>query len=285
MNRCSNCTRGVAHYKKPWFMDMKTFKNAVDSMVGFRGFQGVGITGGDPLLHPDFEEMCEYARSKIPTSDLGLWSCFPAGKEYLGPLISDTFGTVFLNDHSRADIVHHPFLVSIEEVRDKRDMWFFINDCWAQMSWSASINPFGAYFCELAAAMAMLFNDPETAWPVEPEWWIRTPKDYIAQMEKWCPKCGGALCGPDVAKGRYSNEIVDDVSPNMLERLKMIDSPKIARGEFVVHDLQMCQENRQKATYKDNNFRNNIAARYGLFLVINQKGFWTPFKKIVGGLT
>ena len=276
---CSNCTRFCHHAKKPFFMSLDDFKRAVDSMVGFKAM--TGVMGGEPVLHPQFEEFCKYLNTKIPPEQTGLWTCFPEGKEHLGPLIADTFGHVFLNDHSRADILHAPFLVSIDEVvKDKGDMWYMIDYCWAQRSWSASINPNGAWFCEIAASMAMLFDIKETAWPVEPLWWTRVPMDYVDQIKKFCPMCGGAV----PLKWRYSPEIVDDVSPLMLERLKEIDSPKIKRGEFEVHDLQMCQENRQKATYKDNNYRNDIAARYGLFLVINQKGFWTPFKKVVGGL-
>lgn len=281
-NNCSNCTRLCHHYKKPWYMDFDTFKRAVDSMVGFRGNQGVGLMGGEPLYHPQFKEFAEYAASKLGAENIGVWSCFPEGKEHLGPVIADCCGTVFINDHSIGNVVHSPFLVSIEECVDKRDMWYLIENCWAWRSWSASINTLGAYFCEIAASMAALFNDGEHAWPVEPEWWTRTPKDYVKQMEKWCPKCGGALCGMRPAQGRYSTEIVDDVSPKMLDRLKAIDSPKIRRGEYAVHDLKPIPECRQMASYKDEQYRKRIAGRYGLILVLNERGFMAPFRKIVG---
>ncbi len=284
MNNCSNCTRLCGHYQKHWFMSLDEFRMAVDSLVGFDGKQGVGMMGGEPLLHPDFAEMAQYAASKLTPEKVGLWSCFPESKAALGPLIADCFGTVFINDHSRGDVIHSPFLVSIEEMADPRDMWYMIEHCWAWASWSASINPNGAYFCELAASMAMLFNDPETAWPVEAGWWLRTPKDYREQMEKWCPKCGGALCGPAPTQGRCSTEIVDDVSPGMLERLKTIGSPKIARGEYVLHDLKPVPENRRMASYKDESYRKRIARRYGLFLLLNEKGFHAPYKRIVGNL-
>jgi hypothetical protein len=263
-------------------MDEKTFKRAVDSMVGFKGNQGVGLMGGEPLLHPQFKEFAEYAAEKLGAENIGVWSCFPEGKEHLGPVIADCCGTVFINDHTRGDVVHSPFMVSIEEVIDPRDMWYFIEKCWAWASWSASINTLGAYFCEIAASMAALFNDGEAAWPIEHEWWTRTPKDYVKQMEKWCPKCSGALCGPQPVQGRYSPEIVDDVSPKMLERLKAIDSPKIRRGEYVVHDLKPAPECRRMASYKDESYRKNIAKRYGLILVLNERGFMAPFRKIVG---
>lgn len=273
---CANCTRFCHHYKKPWFMTLDYFKRSVDSMVGFKHM--TGIMGGEPLMHPLFAEFCKYLNSKIPPEQTGLWTCFPEGKEHLGPIIADTFGAVFLNDHNRGDIIHCPFLVAIDEVvKDEMDMWYLIDHCWAQRSWSASINPLGAYFCEIAASLAALFNDGETAWPTEPGWFQKNPMDYTDQIRKWCPMCGGAV----PLQWRISTEIVDDVSPGNLERLKKIGSPKIEKGEYVVHNLQMCQEKRQSATYKDEGYRQNIAARYGLFLALNQKGFMVPFQKIV----
>jgi hypothetical protein len=286
-HNCSNCTRCVGHYGgkiKHWEMDFETFKRAVDSLVGFKSNQGVGLMGGDPILHSQFENFARYAAEKLGSENLGLWSCFPKFAEekmlHLGKVIYECFGTVFANDHSRGDVVHSPFLVSIEECVEEKFMWYQIEHCWAWQSWSASINPHGAYFCEIAASMAALFNDGETAWPIEPGWWYRVPKDYVAQMEKWCPKCGGALCGPMAAEGRYSNEHIDDVSPGMLERLKQIDSPKVRRGEFAVHDLKPRPEARKMASYKDENYRQQIVRPYGLFLSINSRGFMAPFLKI-----
>jgi hypothetical protein len=102
--------------------------------------------------------------------------------------------------------------------------------------------------------------------------------DYVEQIRKWCPKCGGAV----PLQWRVSTEIIDDLSPGNLERLKEIDSPKIRKGLFKVHDLVMIEEKRKMAAYKDENYRQKIAARYGLFLALNSRGFMVPFTKIVG---
>ena len=37
IHQCSNCTRFCGHHKKPFFMDVETFKKAVDSMEGYVG--------------------------------------------------------------------------------------------------------------------------------------------------------------------------------------------------------------------------------------------------------
>ena len=267
-------------------MNLDEFKRAVDSLADFKGAQGVGMMGGEPVLHPQFEEFCDYMASKMPPERCGIWTCLPdLGSQeknlHAGDVIARSFGTIFPNDHSRPDVIHAPFLVAIDEVvADERDRDYMIDHCWAQASWSASVNPHGAFFCEIAASLSMLFGMRESAWPVEKSWWRRNPIDYRKQIKEFCHLCGGAV----PLGWRYSTEIVDDISPKMLSRLQAIGSPKIKRGEFKIHNLQMQVENRQMASYKDESYRQAIARRYGLFLVLNTRGFMVPFKKIVGNI-
>ena len=63
VHRCSNCTRFCGHHNKTFFMDFETFKNAVDSLEGYKGC--VGMIGGEPTLHPDFERFAEYLKSSF----------------------------------------------------------------------------------------------------------------------------------------------------------------------------------------------------------------------------
>lgn len=281
-NKCSNCTRLVGHHPNPYFMDFETFKFAVDSMENYpvaRPGQAklIGVMGGEPLLHPEFDKFCEYLQSKQPKEHCGLWTCFPKGKEKHREVICKTFGHIFLNDQSRPDILHGPVLVASKEL--DIEQWFkdyLINMCWVQNSWSASINPHGAFFCEVAAALSMLFDrDGESlGWKVEPGWWKRVPKDFIDQMARYCQMCGCAM----PLKKRESVDGKDDISPEMAKMLKEI-SPKLKRGEYIEHDKALCNDNRQMATYKDGKYRDEIAARYGLFLMNNQCGYQTPHLK------
>lgn len=205
---------------------------------------------------------------------MGLWSCFPKGYEHYREIICETFGNIFLNDQSRPDIYHAPILVAAEEViPDKKDMFLAIDHCWLQNSWSASINPKGAFFCEIAAAMSLLFNGSD-GWKVEPDWWKRTVKDYREQIEEFCPKCGVALSLPR----RASIDGRDDISLKNLERLKG-KSLKIDAGKYVVSDLKTAVNPEPMAAYKDEDYRAKIADRYGIFLVNNEKGFQVPYLK------
>ena len=268
---CSNCTRLVGHIKKPFMMTFDCFKNAIDSMKGYPKM--TGIMGGEPLLHPLFEEFCDYAASVIPREQLGLWSSFPEGKEHHRGIICKTFGNVFLNDHSRDDIYHAPILVGAEEViKDEQEMLLVVDHCWLQNAWSSSINPKGAFFCEVAASMAMLFDEPDDqAWPVEPRWWMRIPAQYREQMDKWCRRCGVAL---SIGR-RGSKEEVDDISPKNLERLKG-KSKRVAKGHYKVHDLVQIENPQPMFQYKEQWFREKVARRYGIFLTINAKDFSEP---------
>ena len=270
---CSNCTRFCGH-TKPWFITEEDFKQAVDSMVGYPKM--TGFMGGEPLLHPKFDEFCKYASSKISKDQLGLWTSLPEGLEQYANVICETFGHIFINDHTRSDVFHGPILVGCEEIfLDRNEMFFVIDHCWLQNAWSASINFKGAFFCEVAAAMSILF-DGSSGWPVEPGWWWRTPKDYKEQIEEFCPKCG--CCVP--LKRRASIEEIDDISPKNFDRIKDF-SLKVKHNKYVISDLKMATpqelEQQQMASYKDFNYRSKIAARYGMYLVLNDKMFLTPF--------
>lgn len=312
VKRCSNCTRFSGTKQKEFFLTEEEFRNAIDSLVGYskQPHAVVGFMGGDPLLHPSFAEFCEYALTKIDREKLGLWSTFPDAPKYRGyrEIICKTFGNVLLNDHSRDDILHAPVLMASEEyfrkpcsdcdgtghtehgfkdcptcggkgdVTDDKRLFAAVDQCWVQSSWSASINPKGAWFCEVAAALSDLFDGPE-GWKVEPDWWMRTPKDFQAQMEWACKKCGAAL---PLERVRNSQDNRDDVSPGNLERLKAIKSRKVARGEVAVRDEFVFDRKLieggtyPRQTYQDELYRKGIAARYGIELVMNRRGYWEP---------
>lgn len=245
--KCSNCTRFCGNHRKPFMMDFDTFKRAVDSMEGFPGI--VGIMGGEPTLHPQFEEFVRYFASKFGTggplengrkpissfnahivgnvfdiennNQRGLWSIM--GKRYYEhfELIQETFGYQVVNDHASPSD-HAALLITRKELGIPDEEWFPMRDaCWIQNRWSASIHPKGAFFCEVAAALDATFDGPG-GWPIEPGWWKRKPEDFGDQL-KYCEMCSACLDVPT----RNANDETDDVSPVMYEKLVQIRSPKI----------------------------------------------------------
>jgi hypothetical protein len=250
-------------------MTPEFFEKAVDSMKGYEGV--VGMLGGEPLLHPKFEELCKIMQKKLPKGNCGLWTCLPKGYEHYREIIVETFGHIFLNDHTRHDVMHCPVLVASKEINNEGLMWYSSHHCWLQNSWSASINPNGAFFCEVAAAMSILF-DIKNGWEVEPKWWLKVPIHYIDQMKEYCPRCGVCLPFPK----RSSTDETDDISQGNYDALKDI-SPRLKAGKYQISDLQLAQDDRPMASYKDPRYRDEIAKRYGMFLEINERRYQTPY--------
>jgi hypothetical protein len=97
---------------------------------------------------------------------------------------------------------------------------------------------------------------------------MRTPKDYIEQIEQWCPRCG--MAAPIAL--RPSIDEIDDISPMNYEALK----DKVRHPErFKIHDLKTVDCWPTMAAYKDFNYRNRCASKYGMYLTINETGSWT----------
>lgn len=260
-------------------MSLEQFKRVVDSLQGYTSM--VGVIGGEPLLVPWAAEQFAYLRSKFPREQLGLWSVFPHGEKYvkLRESICETFGNILLNDHTRPDIMHAPILVASGEHFDNLDDLYVAADaCWVANRWSPSVTNKGAFFCEVAGELDQLFDGPG-GWEVKPGWWKKTPKDYTEQIERWCVKCGG--CMP-LAR-RSSQDEKCDISEGNFEALKG-KSRKVDRGDVYVHKKGEFQFDRAlmkdqgypEQVYKDAEYRQRIAARYGIYLVMNERGYWDP---------
>lgn len=162
-------------------------------------------------------------------------------------------------------------------ITNDADLFAATEHCWIQESWSAAINPKGAWFCEVAASLSDLFNGPQ-GWDVQPDWWKATTKDFAAQRDWACRKCGAAL---PIKRIRNSQDERDDISESNLERLKAVGSRKVAKGDYHVRgfefDRSLMENHGYPAqTYKDEVYRKGIAARYGIALRLNSKGYWEP---------
>lgn len=264
--RCSNCTRLCGHHKKPYFMDFDTFKKAVDSLDGYQGIRS--IMGGEPTLHPEFERFIRYLGSKFskhenqlvyPQKDFikqvhrievdnvteindgveridivgpGMFSNMGASYQKHYEIISDILPFQGLNDHMNP-IYHQSALITRKELGIPDDEWVKLRDnCWLQNEWSASITPKGCFFCEMAGVLDMLLDGPG-GWKIEPGWWKRTPEEFGDQLH-WCELCGFALN----TFTRDSAEEVDDISPEWLERLKQLQSPKLKSGRVNVVKIE-----------------------------------------------
>lgn len=220
---CNNCTQG-SNLKGPvHFMPPEQFRIAVESLKDYFGV--VGVFGGNPCLHPQFDELCTILRGEIPWERRGLWSNHPKG---MGKHAAITFNPAHsnLNVHQSqeawdefardwpecvpflkgldTDSRHSPPFVAMKDViEDEAERWRLIHDCDINKNWSALIGVFRGelrgWFCEVAGAQAMLHQDdpdyPDTGVPIMPGWWKQGREAFAHQVRKHCHECSIPLKG------------------------------------------------------------------------------------------
>ena len=268
--KCSNCTRLLAHARKPFFMDMDTFERACAALSEFPtasepDLQGrrkvVGIIGGEPLIHPEFEQivaiMCHYFPDP---SHRGLWTGLQwrdlrhrtTVEQLLGGEPSycvnpgDTTGYLNENFHDREHpSAHQPALVAVRDViEDGSTMWKLIDQCWMQSRWASAVTPKGFFFCEVAAAFDMIFGGPGGK-PLDSDCWRGDIDTFRDQIERWCPQCGFCLYDNSMGKmavpglpSRLDYEEIDDVSVSNWKALVGLRSPRMEAGRCVLYSAE-----------------------------------------------
>lgn len=68
---CYGCTQLSQLGGKTTFITPDQFRTACRSLKGYFGV--VGLFGGNPALHPQFEALCEIMREEVPFEQRGLW--------------------------------------------------------------------------------------------------------------------------------------------------------------------------------------------------------------------
>lgn len=220
---CTSCTQGSNLGGKPVMISLENFEIAARSLKDYHGV--VGIFGGNPTMHPQFEAITDILAKWIPFERRGLWSNNLRGKgklcrEIFNPEVSN------LNVHmSHAaymemkrdwpechpiglkDSRHSPPYVAMQDLNlTDAEIWELINHCDINQLWSAMIcqvdGELFAYFCEIAGAQAMLHNDKSTGLPVTNDWWRQNISYFDRQIKKHCFACGVPLKGKgDLAVG------------------------------------------------------------------------------------
>ena len=250
--KCSNCTRNLLYHDNRFTMTLDNFKRAVDSLADYPGI--IGVFGGNPCLHPQFEEFSRYLKQVIPQAKRrGLWSNNLLNH---GEIVREVYGYFNLNVHTNqksAEKIHQllpwakvwgedrcskhgPLLVAIKDVvHDEKKMWEMIEKCDINLYWSGAITQINgnlrAYFCEVASGFDLMYNEDHGI-EVTPGWWKRPIEDYDHQIKRWCPNCGVPL----KMKGHDDLEFVDDVSQTHLDRVKLTIKSKSMDREIQVHD-------------------------------------------------
>jgi hypothetical protein len=214
---CKNCSVAVGlakKLKKLYWMTPDQFRVAIRSLKGFPGV--IGMFGGNPCIHPQFEELCQIFREEIPNKEQrGLWSNRLFGH---GKVCRETFHGSHSNlnvhqvkaawdeikrdwpegrampDGLNAPSAHGPIFGSMMELGlSETEMWDKVGCCFVNQTWSAEITlvegKLLGYFCEVAATMAELTGDPSHGIAIEPGWWSLGMPAFEDQVQAYCTKC------------------------------------------------------------------------------------------------
>ncbi len=215
---CFGCTQGSNLRGKPGMITLEQFEQAVSSLRNYFGV--VGMFGGNPAIHPQFEELCAIMKKYIPFERRGLWCNHPRGK---GAICRDTFNPEvsnlnvhmdqeawdeFVRDWPESeprlkgldeDALHTPpFAALIDHYPDENQRWEKIRGCDINRNWSAMVcvvrGKVRGYFCEIAGAQAMLHADnpdwPDLGVEVTDDWWRKGHEAFAEQVRWHCHRCG-----------------------------------------------------------------------------------------------
>lgn len=218
---CTNCTQGSNLAGKPVVMTPEQFQVAVESVRDYFGV--IGIFGGNPCIHPQFERICRIFADVIPFDQRGLWSNNLMGH---GKLCREIFNPQYsnLNVHCDKKVFmqmlrewpecapkglddsrHSPPWVAMKDVEDLTDAqrYELIENCDINQYWSALIGVFRGelrgWFCEIAGSQSMLHQNepdyPDTGSQICPNWWKEPIETFKNQIDKHCFECGIPLKG------------------------------------------------------------------------------------------
>lgn len=222
---CFHCTQGSNLAGKPAMMSPEQFDEACRSLEGYFGV--VGMFGGNPAMHPHFEELCRIMRTRIPFHQRGLWCNNLRGKGaaaritfnpehsninvHLSSPAADEFRrdwpevAPYIKGESEDSIHGSPWVSMIDMGIPEADRWRRISRCDINQHWSAMVcvvrGRLRGYFCEIAGAQAMLHEGnpdwagtgkpmPDTGVDVAPGWWNRGMDAFSRQVEEHCHHCG-----------------------------------------------------------------------------------------------
>lgn len=265
VHTCSNCTRFCGHHKKPFFMDFQTFKRAVDSLEGRTGM--IGIMGGEPTLHPEFERFSEYLISRMPKKNrANNYEFIYPQKQFMKARLLNETSKFFLYNYSTGprkiicgaglwssmnlsykkhfefiqdcfpyqaindhvtEQYHQPILVTRKELGISDEKFKELRDNCWIQQRWSSSITPKGAFFCEVAASLDMLLDGPGGWPIEKGWWRREENDFGDQVQ-WCELCGIAL--NDYTFSRDAREGIDDVSPVWAEKLKVLNTPKLSKG-------------------------------------------------------
>jgi hypothetical protein len=259
---CSHCTQTSNWKGKPYHISPENFEALCVSLQDYWGV--VGIFGGNPAVHPKFEQLMEIYIKYVPYEQRGLWCNHPRQH---GKLISQVFNPSIsnLNVHQsqeaydafkeawpackpvglKDDSRHSPVFGSMAAMGiEEEKRWELISKCDINQYWSAMVGAFRgqprAWFCEIAGAQSIanqhVSGYPDTGVLPLPGWWQKPMDSFYHQVVTHCHngclvplQIHGELANDQqwetVGKG-YNPKLKRDIPTNQLYNIEGVKSTK-----------------------------------------------------------
>ena len=240
-------------------MDLETIEKALDSLKEWP--RRIGIIGGEPTFHPQFEDMCRLLQRKNDKRKYGLWTM--GGKRYdeYKKLIDETFGMIAYNEHApeqQETCRHQPLTIAIQDaVVDGEYRNKLIDECWVQRMWCPTIGPKGSFFCEVAYAIDIIIDGPG-GYPTEPGWWKKTPVEFKDQVDRYCGLCGMAI----PIERELIKEKKEKMTLGLYALFKQHNLPRLSTDDVKKFGRKLIIEKMEEAkkTWDPSNYRQDIRA-------------------------
>lgn len=256
---CLYCSRYSKHVKKNnrQHMPLNILKDALCSLKKWPS--KIGIIGGEPILHPEFEKCCEIIQEIYPRDKMGLWTSGGTRFNKLRSIIDKTFGFVAYNEHNKAQqelCYHQPLTLAISDIVPNLSLQKeLIDDCWVQRTWCPTIGVKGAFFCEVACALDLILEGPG-GYKIEPKWWDKKPEEFQDQVNRYCHLCGMAI--------PYKRELIknniEKFSPTTVKLFREHNLPNMENDkiEIIVDQLTKDELIENAKTWFPGNYRGDL---------------------------
>jgi len=273
---CVYCSRWTRHLRSDqyFYATLDEIDAALETLIPTKKSatewpNRIGIQGGEPTLHPEFEKICELLLKRGPKSKYGLWTYGGEKFNEYRSLIDKTFGMLGYNEHNESQVntcKHQPATIAIgEAVPDKDVREYLIDNCFVQLNWCPTIAQDKAYFCEVANGIDRLFG-LNSGWPLDYDWFMKVPGEFQDQVDACCNLCGMPI--PIERQLLCNNK--EKMTPKLLERMKKLNLARTSEKFIDVFDEKLTIEQLRKnsKTWDPRNFRGyrDNPYRYGLKL-------------------
>jgi hypothetical protein len=221
---CGGCSQqcGYIPKQKLWNINLDQLRWNIDLLTDARkgNLRMVGLFGGEPTLHPEYESVLEITKNYPKTRFVVFTNGRDLKKTNLRGYKNVSWKIDFKDKNSERGGCGQLFLptqvaaMDVLKNTNKRFYWEkaqnhckMWNSCWCIIYNNM------AYFCEIAASFDLM-HDGYNGWPLQ--WGVdpfaRSPKEINTQADNFCYRCGWCLTHKELEKAKIPTQLVKDPS-------------------------------------------------------------------------